>query len=330
MCEKLNIDDKTRFLVLYFDARLNVREISKILNRSRMTVKRWASITRKGQDIRMAKPKSGRPKIISEEIENNIVQMIKENNGASITKLAVRIGISRNTISKILAKKGYKYKAIAMENTITHSEEERMIRVDFCKKMLSDEGKLIYRTFFSDEMGVELNSIQRNRAWQCSTEKITKKVFTSGIKLDCWGAVSAQGATSLDIYQKGMKGELYRQVIERHKAEMEKIYPYGDFYFIQDNHPTHRMNEEWVVTEQQLNLIKLPKRSPDLNIIENLWPALKERVAGDAPESEKELRASLLKNWQLLTEPERLQQIFEGLHRRYMECVTKDGRKLSY
>ena len=328
MCEKYGIDDKTRFLVLYFDAKMKGKEIATILSISGQTIRKWVSRTKNGEDIRIKK-KALRKKYITEETESKVIQMLKENpEGASTTKLAARIGICPKSIAKILSKNGYKYKAI--DTSIMYAEQERMMRVDFCKKMLSEDGKLIYRTFFSDEMGIDLNKTHKTKVWQTSTEKVRRKNLKENVRLNCWGAISAQGATTLDIYEKTTNGDTYREVIERHKAEMEAIYSDGEFYFVQDNHPAHKVNEEWVVKQQKLELIKLPKRSPDLNIIENLWAALKERIKCDAPSNERELRSSLLNNWDILTKTERLRPFFDGLHRRYMECISKSGQKLAY
>lgn len=330
MCEKFGIDDKTRFLVLYFDAKLNGAEISKIVNRPVRTIRRWQKISNNGGDIRLFKQGKGpKGKKITEETENKVIQMVNEHpEGASTKRLAARIGISASSIRQVLTRKGFRYKTL--DKTIIYAEQERLARVEFCNKMLSDEGKLIYRTFFSDEMAIELNKTHKTKAWQLPTEKIRKKNVTDYVKLHCWGAISAQGATSLDIYDKGMNGDYYQQVIKRHKAEMGRLYSDGEFYFLQDNHPAHRMNEEWIIKEQELKLIKMPKRSPDLNIIENLWSALKDKVAFDAAANEKELRASLLRNWESLTRPYRLQPFFEGLHRKYIECVAKEGNKVSW
>ena len=322
MCEKYDIDDKTRFLVLYLDAKLDVHAISTIINRSERTIRNWEAKIKEGQNIRVPLKGRGRKKLIAEETENKIIRMVNENlEGASLRKIAARIGISKTTIASILAKKGFKYKGF--DQSIAYEEEEIMIRTDFCKKLLAEENKLIYRAFFSDEMGIELNQAYRTRAWQPPAEKIRKKSSTENVKLNCWGAISAQGATSLEIYKKGMRGEFFRKVIENHKEEMERLYPDGEFYLIQDNHPTHRMNEDWIVHEQKIKLIKLPRRSPDLNIIEKLWLVLKERVAGDAPTNEKELRESLVRNWEILTKPDRLQPFFEGLERRCITCILK-------
>ena len=328
MCEKFGIDDKTRFLVLYHDAQLGVREIAKILDRSTQVIYLWESRMKKGEDIRVPKKRNVMKKSITEEVENKIIQMIKENpQGSSLKKIATRIGgISSTSIFRVLSRKGFKYKAF--DKGIVYTETERINRVAFCKQMLADEGKVIYQSFYSDEMSIELNKTYKAKAWQLATENIRMKKATEYVKLNCWGAISAQGATSLDIYEKSLNGALYQEVIQRHTAEMERIFPDGEFYFMQDNHPAHQKSEEWV--RQKLKLIVLPKRSPDLNIIENLWSALKERVVSEAPANEKELRASLLSNWALLTKAERLEPFFEGLHRRYMICIEKEGHKFRY
>ena len=330
MSEKWGIDDKTKFLVLYLDAHMSIQEIMKILNRNEATVRFWVKRIKNGQDIRVIQRVKERPKLITDDMETKIIQMIKENpEGLSLTKIATRIGgISASSIGRVLTKHGFKYKAF--DKGINYTAEERIRRVEFCKKMLLDDGKIIYQTFYSDEMSIELNKSHKTKAWTLATENIKKKNATDHVRLNCWGAISAQGATSLEIYENGMNGKFYREVISRHIPEMENLYSGVDFYFYQDNHPAHKKNEEWLVKEQKLKLISSPKYSPDLNIIENLWSALKERVTSDAPANEKELRASLLSNWDLLTKGDRLQPFFEGLHRRYYLCIAKEGHKFRY
>ena len=330
MCEKFGIDDKTRFLVLYFDAKMSILEISKIIHRSTPAISFWEAKIKKGEDIRTIKKRPVQKKSITEEVENKIIQMVKENpRGSSLKKLAARIGgISANSIGRVLRRKGFKYKAY--DRGIIYSEEERINRMAFCKRMLSEEGKAIYQTFFSDEMSIELNKYYKAKAWQLPTENIRMKKATDHVKLNCWGAISAQGVTSLEIYERSLNGAFYQEIIKRHTPEMEKLFPNGEYYFVQDNHPAHQKSEKWVVEEQKLKLIKLPARSPDLNIIENLWSALKERVVSEGPTNEKELRVSLLSNWTLLTKADRLEPFFEGLHRRYYLCIEKEGNKFRY
>ena len=53
MCEKYGSDDKTRFLVLYFDAQMNIHEISIRIDRSVRTLEAWVRRVKKGEEIRM-------------------------------------------------------------------------------------------------------------------------------------------------------------------------------------------------------------------------------------------------------------------------------------
>lgn len=325
MCDKYQIDNKTRFLVLYLDAQMGAQEIATILNQPCKTVRYWISRTQNGEDIR-TNTRTGRPRCMNEETEDKIIQMVKANpEGMTILKLAAITGYSRSSIGKLLRRKGYKY--LGYDRSVIYDEEERAIRVEFCNHMLANEGKLIYSSFFSDEMGFQLNNARR-RCWQIPPKKLRRKDKKENVKLGCWGAISAQGATSLEIYKGGMNGDFFRQVIERHKPEMETLFPDGDFYFIQDNLSAHRKSEDWLIKQQHIKLIKWPRRSPDLNIIEHLWVALKSKVRQDSPTNENELRESLLRNWELLTNPERLHMCFEALHSRYMECVSMDGQRL--
>ena len=328
MSAKYGIDEKTRFLVLYLDAQMCISGIARIINRSRTILKKWEERLMKGDDIRIRKKRSKNRNAIPDETENKIIQMVKENpEQAPTTKIADRLGITSSFMSRLLAKKGFKFKAF--DKGIIYKKEDRAARLAFCKKMLSDGGRLIYRTFFSDELEIELNK-NCNNEWQLPAEKVKKKSGLQHVKLNCWGAISAKGATSLDIYPWGINEDRYQQVIEHHQTEMRKLYPDGEFCIIQDNHPpTHKINEEWIIKEQGVEFIQLPRRSSDLNIIETLWSTLRERVAGDAPINESELRTSLLNHWKVLTKLEKLQSFFEGLHRRYMGCIAKEGKKHS-
>jgi len=80
---------------------------------------------------------------------------------------------------------------------------------------------------------------------------------------------------------------------------------------------------------QGFGRVVFPIYSPDLNPIENLWSALKDSVAKDAPGTEDRLIASLKRNWEILTLPRNLRPYFENLVSRYQRCIDLDGIKLS-
>lgn len=146
------------------------------------------------------------------------------------------------------------------------------------------------------------------------------------LKLNCWGAVSAEGATSLEIFEDNLKGSTYQTILEKHIPEMDGLYPDG-FFFVHDNHQSHKAVEGWMANHN-LERIKFPNYSPDLNIIENIWSALKDSVVKDAPCSKVGLIRSLQRNWEIITTPQNLRPYFESLHSRYFECIEIESKRL--
>lgn len=189
--------------------------------------------------------------------------------------------------------------------------------------MVKSRGKLLNQTIFSDEMGMNLSEAYPKRAWQNPRKKVKVEKPRKDVRVNCWGGISKNGATSLTIFKGGLTGERYQQIVDEHIEEMSNLYTDG-FKFQHDNHRAHTYAEPWMV-EQGLSLVKFPSYSPDLNPIENLWSALKTQVALDKPTTEKQLIRSLEKHWNSLTETESLQQLFEDLYSRYRECIQLKG-----
>ena len=159
-------------------------------------------------------------------------------------------------------------------------------------------------------------------------KKIKVKEPEINMKLNCWAAISYDGATSLEIYTDNLNGLLYQRILNAHKQEMEEVYPNG-FYYLHDNLPFHQSVHGWM-DNNNLERIKLPNSSPDLNVIENLWYTLKNCAARNAPLTEAALRRSLSWNWEIITTPQNLQPYFESLYTRYFECMEERGERLPY
>jgi transposase len=81
---------------------------------------------------------------------------------------------------------------------------------------------------------------------------------------------------------------------------------------------------------QNIKVLDFPTYSPDLTPIENLWGALKRAVAADNPKTEKQLRESLLKHLEILTQVSNLKPYFDTLQDRFVECIDQEGVRLEY
>ena len=199
-------------------------------------------------------------------------------------------------------------------------------RVNYCRNMAKRKGEPITETFFSDEMGISLVEAHNIYAWMAPRKQVKIAKPAKNVKLNCWGAISQTGATSLEIFKRPNKTEDYQAMVEEHIEEMQELYPQG-FSFMHDNLSIHK-GAEPELKGQGLDIINFPTYSPDLNPIENLWGTLKGKVACDLPKTEAELVNSLRRNWKELTEEDSLRPYFDNLSTRYRQCIELKGERL--
>ena len=218
---------------------------------------------------------------------------------ASTKKLGARYDLSHTAVRDVLLNERFEFRKPEKKNTLTGDEMED--RVLYCKDMLKYKASKIKRCLFSDEMGIRLTKLYKpKKLWMLPHAELNEERIDQDVKVNCWGAISWNGATSLHIFSQNLKNPLYQSIVNSHKIEMENLYQEKDFYYQQDNHPTHNKLDVFN-DNQNIEIIDFPTYSPDLNPIENLWATLKYRVACDAPRTEKELIQSLQYNWQQIT-----------------------------
>jgi len=231
--------------------------------------------------------------------------------------------MSNSKVFDILKEKGFIFGGYDIPQNLT--DIERDSRVEFCELMLDDENR-IYETFFSDESGFKLSDAHVERIWNKENKEMELELPREHVRVNMWGAIGFRGATSLHIFKENIKGPIYQNILAEHREEMDTLYP-GGFYFIHDRLPSHTSCEGWMM-EEEFGQVLFPTYSPDLNPMENMWAALKQSVARDAPCTEERLVQSLLRNWKILTTPQNLKPYFENLFLRYLECVRFEGYRL--
>ncbi|KAJ4450827.1 hypothetical protein ANN_02258 [Periplaneta americana] len=81
-------------------------------------------------------------------------------------------------------------------------------------------------------------------------------------------------------------------------------FPEGTLLFQQDNHPVHYAAsiQRWFQRRPEIEIINWPPKSPDLNVIENLWAELKKRgiatYAHRRPRNRDELWDQVVDTWE--------------------------------
>jgi transposase len=226
MTFKHDFDDKIRFLVLYQDVSKKATVIQKYTGISLRNIQRWIQKTEENINILEREEGQGRKPTIPENVKTKVVRTTRRNPQRSSTrKLASQYSIGKSTADRVLLEKNFKFKKVKKTKELT--SEEKSNRVGFCRYMLKQNGKRINNTFFSDEMGYNLSDAHRDKVWNPPRKKIKVEYPTKDVRLNCWGAISSQGATSLHIFKETLDSERYEEILQEHKEEMDELFPQG-------------------------------------------------------------------------------------------------------
>jgi DDE superfamily endonuclease len=84
--------------------------------------------------------------------------------------------------------------------------------------------------------------------------------------------------------------------------------------------------------DHDIETIKWPPQSPDLNPIENIWAQLKQAVEGRRPreKNKTELLVALSEEWEAMRGKSNLKTLVESMPRRVEAVIKSRGMPISY
>ena len=151
--------------------------------------------------------------------------------------------------------------------------EERLVFVvenddrDWKKKIFSDE------VTFSTKKGPTF--VYRPPGTRLDHRYSAIHVRSSKVSVSCWGWISRRVMGTIHRIRGKFNQQKYQRLLECHIVLYAMLlYPDGILQFQQDNHPVHtsKLLQDWFARTQDIELIDWRCCSPDLNLIENMWP----------------------------------------------------------
>lgn len=309
---------------------LSNRAIGRLLNRSHKVVKRYRDLgVRYGQrSYKKRKSKLTRRQIraILRDASNGIISTAK-------IKQIHNLPVHRQTIWRVLKNAAHlRFRRLKARPMMTPFHEG--IRLNWAREFMSWTTEW-RKVIFSDEKKFNLDGPD---GFQCYYHDLRKepryysKRPAGGGSVFVWGAVSYNGVFQLVIITGKQTGKRYLELLKEHLEPQANNLVGPDFIFQQDNASIHtaKVVEKWFEAKN-IAVLDWPAKSPDLNIIENLWGILVRRVyaSGRQFNSKPELQNAILTEWASITVQD-IRPLYDSLPDRIFQVIRSQGRSTKY
>lgn len=257
-------------------------EVAKLFFVDEETIRKWVKEWRTNSELE-DKPRSGRPRKITKEIEKEMCNLVDKNNpekeGMHASTWDCRelriwlkdkyeIQLTSERIRKILKKNGFNYRKINYKFTKADETKQREFLEDFKDLHQNMEGTLI----FQDEMSSKLHP---NKGYIWTREK--KPVIEtecSHEKTYLVGGVSPDDGETYTVANKKFNSVVFIEFLTLLLASIN-----GDIFLVLDNHSCHnsKVVRKFLENNPRINMVFLPQYSPDLNPKENFWNYIRKK-----------------------------------------------------
>ena len=288
------------------------------------------------------KPRSGRPKKLSDTQRRAIIRSCINDPSASSSELAndfnnysVMTKISHQLVRHILFQRGLRSYSARKKPFLT--KKMMKSRIDFCKTYGSKSSEFWRSVIFSDESYCEINMnsvMNRVRRFASTTPyqpNLVQKTVKHPIKVMTWGCFNYSGIGRIQICEGNMNQQYYLKTLEnRLKPSISDLGIQNPIH-LDDSARPHRTRivNEWH-TENGIQKISWPGNSPDLNPIENLWAILKNKLRKRQNRTKEELIRNIIRIWHHEISDDIIKNLADSMPNRIERVVKNKGGNTKY
>lgn len=211
----------------------------------------------------------------------------------------------------------------------------KQARIEFAQRWLAMDKSKWQRVIFSDEKKFNLDGPD-GFAYYWHDLRQESRMFSKrqngGDSLMLWGAISLFGLSDLVVCKGNMDSKRYCRVLQRHLLPFAAEMCGERWVFQQDNASIHRSNYTKFWMEQNgVVVMDWPAKSPDLNIIENVWGVLARKVYKNARQFSdvERLLECVVECWNEISD-DYLRTLYGSIPARLMDVLLRKGAKTKY
>jgi transposase len=310
-------------------------ETAKMLSVSEPTVRHWNEHYDEHKNV-ADEHRSGRPRETDEATDINIAVMARVEPHQSTPKQVkhnLDLDVSARTVRRRLDEAGLHGRVEREEHIL--DENDLLRRLAFANGYKHWTAAEWERVIFSDEkhftLGQHGQQFVQRPPGEAYNPLYTHTKNENPSLVTIWGCFAAHEIGQAEIFLGDLNGQLYRRILEGNlKPTYKKFFPAGQWYFQQDNDPSHTSNlaKNWF-HNNGVTVLDFPPWSPDLNPIENVWPVMERAVDKHNATDEAELEAAVKTEWEALS-PEFLAKLAHSMPKRLAEVIANNGHKIQY
>ncbi len=290
--KELGNEERAQIVALY-KAGKNPKSIKKILFKnpnypSLRTIRRiCAEYVHTGDFHKLHR--SGRPRCTTTKMDEYIIGIHKKTKMNSrrlkeFLKSMAGVSISYRTICRRFHERGGKWRRLTKVQKLTTAQKKARIRYAL-KHLRTDWTRVV----FSDETQHALTRTGHWR-WVFPGEDGTEEAEAHPLKVHWWSYVDWYGVGPLVEVKGRLNSAGYVNILKKYLLPHLLHHPKKRMKFLQDSATIHTSHytKQFFVTNG-VRVIEHPVKSPDLNIIENTWAYMKDKVESRAPSTRDEL-----------------------------------------
>lgn len=307
----------------------NYRQVGRNFNISHQTVKYIVE-----KDDTQPKKKRGPKFTLTRAQELSMKREVRKCNAtgtrvtASLVKRNCAIdSLCAESVRLNLRRLGFKHREVKQSIVLSRQHKEK--RVELATKWL-ESGHRWSTTIFSDEKKFNLDGPD---SWSTYTDE-GREIFRQsrqmgGGSVMVWAMLLPNGTIHIERLIGKIDAKRYVELLTSVFPILDNLYGAGHYVFQQDNASIHTSQVATAFFEaQETQLLEWPAKSPDLNIIENVWHMISSIVYADKQYDDKETL------WQAIQEAaftlmfeksEQLHNLYEDMNKRLLEVIQAKG-----